>query len=79
MEIMVLRGYCPHIVPRGEEKKALKQSEGKRARRWVVERTFSWLNRFRKLLVRYEKKDANYLGLCMFACAFICYRQVDII
>jgi transposase len=40
---------------------------GKEARRWVVERIFSWLNRFRKLLVRYEKKAVTYCGLLMLA------------
>jgi transposase len=67
------------VVPRGEEKKEIEEGNGKRARRWVVERVFSWLNRFRKLLVRYEKKAVNYLVLLMFACAFICFRQIDII
>ncbi len=32
-------------------------------KRWVVERTNSWHNRFRKLFTRYEKKSENYLGL----------------
>ena len=32
-------------------------------KRWVVERTNSWHNRFRKLFTRYEKKAENYLGL----------------
>jgi transposase len=33
------------------------------AKRWVVERISSWHNRFRKLLVRFEKKKENYTGL----------------
>jgi putative transposase len=44
------------------------------ARRWVVERTNSWHNRFRKLRIRYEKTAANYLGLVQLACALIVYR-----
>jgi transposase len=79
LETIVLRGYIPHVVPRGEEQKQLEADSGKRARRWVVERIFSWLNRFRKLLVRYEKKAVNYRGLLMFACAFICFRQIEVI
>jgi transposase len=79
LEIIVLRGYIPHVVGRGEEKAELARNSGKEARRWVVERIFSWLNRFRKLLVRYEKKAVNYCGLLMFACAFICFRQIDAI
>jgi putative transposase len=44
------------------------------ARRWVIERTNSWHNRFRKLRIRYEKQAANYLGLVEFTCALIVYR-----
>jgi putative transposase len=44
------------------------------ARRWVIERTNSWHNRFRKLRIRYEKQAENYLGLVEFACALIVYR-----
>jgi hypothetical protein len=44
------------------------------ARRWVIERTNSWHNRFRKLRIRYEKKAENYLGLIHFACFLIVYR-----
>lgn len=79
LEIIVLRGYIPHVVSRGDEKKDLESSPDKKARRWVVERVFSWLNRFRKLLVRFEKKSINYLGLLMLACAFICFRQINVI
>jgi transposase len=67
------------VVPRGVEKQQLVREPGKKARRWVVERVFSWFNRFRKLLVRYEKKAENYLGLLMFACAVICFRQIQAI
>jgi transposase len=45
-------GYTAHIRPRGEEAQAIKREVGFKARRWVVERTHSWLNRFRRLLVR---------------------------
>jgi len=44
------------------------------ARRWVIERTNSWHNRFRKLRIRYEKEAENYLGLVEFAGALIVYR-----
>lgn len=49
---------------------------GGRARRWVVEGTHSWLNRFRKLHVRYEKKSMSYEALLELACALIAFRQV---
>ena len=44
------------------------------ARRWVIERTNSWHNRFRKLRIRYEKHAANYQGLAELAGALIVYR-----
>ena len=46
------------------------------AKRWVVERTNSWHNRFRKLFTRYEKKAENYLGLVQFSCCMIIYRKI---
>jgi transposase len=77
LETVVLRGYIPHIVSRSTEKEALQREPGKKARRWVIERLHSWFNRFRKLLIRYEKKAWNYLGLLEFAAAFICFRQIN--
>ena len=66
------RRYIPHIRHRGEERLIeLRYS----AKRWVVERTNSWHNRFRKLLVRYEKKSENYLTLVCLACCIIVYRR----
>jgi putative transposase len=79
LEIVVLRGFIPHIKGRGEERKEKASGQGYRARRWVVEVAHSWLNRFRKLLVRYEKLSSSYLGLLMFACAFIAFRKVNVI
>jgi transposase len=69
-------GYEAHIRPRGEEKKEKEQNPQFRARRWVVEVCHSWMNRFRKLLVRYEKKARNYLALAEFACAIIVWRNL---
>lgn len=79
LEVIARHGCIAHVVSRGEEKKELEKKTGYKARRWVVERFHSWLNRFRKLLVRYEKEAWNFLGLIELACAFICYRQVNII
>ena len=45
-------GFTAHIRARGEEAKALQQEAGFKARRWVVERTHSWMNRFRRILIR---------------------------
>ncbi len=56
-------GYTPHIRRIGEERKGGDRSKGHKPRRWVVERTFAWLSKCRGILVRYEKKDINYLAL----------------
>jgi putative transposase len=45
-------GFTAHVRPRGEEAKAIKHIAGFKARRWVVERAHSWMNRFRRLLIR---------------------------
>lgn len=75
-EAVEQHNYIPHIRPRDEEKKALKHNPDFRAHRWVVEVTHSFLSRFRKLLVRYEKKAANYMALLQFACAVIVWRKI---
>lgn len=79
LEAIVLRGYIPHVVSRGKEKQEIEHNPLFKARRWVVERVFSRLNRFRKILVRYEKYDFTYLGLLQLACAFIAFRQAEVI
>ena len=56
-------GYAAHIRGRGEEREEKEHNPLYVARRWVVEVCHSWMNRFRKLLVRYEKKTENYRGL----------------
>ena len=67
-------GYTAHIRARGEEAQAIKHEAGFKARRWVVERTHSWMNRFRRILTRWEKKPENYLALLHFVCAIITFR-----
>ena len=71
---IIKRGYNPHIRHRREEEKLFHRKYT--ARRWVVERTNSWHNRFRKLFTRYEKKDENYLGLVQLANSLIVYRRI---
>ena len=82
---LIKRGYVLYISPkrkRGEEEEVrvttqpcLNQKKHS-AKRWVVERTNSWHNRFRKLFTRYEKKTENYLGLVQFSCFMIIYRKI---
>lgn len=67
-------GYTLHLRARGEEER--EREAGKKARRWVVERsTHSWFNRYRRLLVRWEKKSENYLGQLHFAAALITWNR----
>jgi len=67
-------GFTAHIRSRGEEAQAIKREAGFRARRWVVERAHSWMNRFRRVLIRWEKKPENYIAFLHFACALIAFR-----
>jgi len=69
------RNYQPHIKQRKEESEARKQRPGYKAHHWVVERTHAWFNRFRKLLVTFEKTEASYKALLSLAAALICWRQ----
>lgn len=58
-------GFTAHIRSRGEEAKEIAQEAGQRARRWVVERSHSWLNRFRRLLIRREKALPGLYSFCL--------------
>ena len=69
------RNYQPHVKQRREEAEAKRTQPGFRARRWVVERAHSWLNRFRKLLVSFEKTKESFEALLALASALICWRQ----
>ena len=71
-------GFTAHIRSRGEEVKELAREAGKKARRWVVERSHSWLNRFRRILVRWDKKPENYLAFLHFACALFAFRAAGL-
>lgn len=77
-ELVEKYGYTAHIRSRGEEIKEKKEIPGYRARRWVVERTHSWMNRFRRLLIRWEKKVENYLAMLHFACSWITFRAAGL-
>ena len=66
------RGIVPHIRRRGE---ALLGCYKGKPRRWVIERTNSWHNRFRALLIRWERKADNYRALVCLGCAIIAFQQ----
>ncbi len=65
--------FEPHIRSRGEEVRRKRQ--GYKARRWVSERTHSWMNRPRRVLIRWEKKVQNYIAMLHLAMAFIAFQQ----
>jgi putative transposase len=75
------RGYTPHIRPIGEDTVFARNLDpadpAKTPRRWVVERLHSWLNRSRRLLVRWEKLLCSYRGFVHLACALLCFQQCD--
>jgi putative transposase len=68
-------GYIIHIPHRGEENAPQPDEPRYPARRWVIERTGSWQNMFRRLKIRHEVKAENYLGFVQFANAIICFRS----
>ena len=72
-------GFTAHIRSRGEEAKAIKNEAGFRARRWVVERTHSWMNRFRRILVRWEKRAVTYIAMLHLACAIVTWRATGLL
>ncbi len=71
-------GYIPHVVGRRKEAEIKRRNPKKKARRWVVEVCHSWFNRFRKLLVRYEKLERSFLALNHLAAAIIAFRKVPL-
>lgn len=72
------RRYIAHIPRKGEAPSTPRRRTGK-ARRWVVERTHSWTNRARRLLIRWEKKAANYLGFVHLQFALTALRAAGVL
>jgi len=77
-EIVEAFRFTAHIRSRGEEAQELKRNARRKARRWVVERTHSWMNRFRGILIRWNKKAENYIAMLHLAFAFIIYRRMGL-
>lgn len=69
-----VRGYTVHTPVKGLDTPPPPPGQRHPARRWVIERTNAWHNRFRKLRMRYEKNPKNYQGLVHLACVLIVYR-----
>ena len=72
------RGYTVHVPRKGEDAQRPARRKG-RARRWVVERTHSWANRARRLLIRWEKTAANYLGFVHLQSALTAWRTAGVL
>lgn len=70
--------FTPHIRSRGEEALQLRSDLAHRARRWVVERIHSWINRYRALLIRWSKKPVNHDALLKFSFALITWQQMGV-
>ena len=77
LKVIEEHGYIPHVKGRGQEAVELKRDPEKKARRWVVEVAHSWFNRFRKLLVRYEKLDRSFLALNHLAASIMALRKIS--
>lgn len=89
LEAVEQRGYTAHVRPNWwnrnhgqpatpeQRAQAKRHQLGKRPRRWVVERLHSWLNRHRRLIIRWDKLPGTYLAFLCLANALICFQQVD--
>jgi putative transposase len=73
---LLARHDQPQVRSRGEEQREKEITPGSRARRWVVERSHSWINRSRRLLVRWEKKVEHYLAFLHLACAQLIFAKL---
>ena len=78
MKVILAHGYIAHVVSRKREAQQNKRNPKNKARRWVVEACHGWFNRFRKLLVRYEKLERSFLALNHLAAAIIAFRKVPL-
>lgn len=69
--------FTGHIARRGQKTRKIKRRARRKARRWVVERTHSWMNRFRRILVRWEKRADTYIAMLHLSFAIITWRACD--
>jgi transposase len=67
------RNIVPFLAKRNTE-----HGSGLGRWRWVVERTFAWLNQFWRLRVRYEKRADIHEAFLSLGCALICWRFLRI-
>lgn len=78
-KIAEAHGYTVHIPPPVSDATPLPppgDPQRHPARRWVVEVCHSWFNRFRRVLIRWEKRAVHYLGFVQLAASLIIYRKL---
>ncbi len=68
------KGIIPCIPPHRSRKSRRKSWEEGYRKRWVVERTFAWLDNFRRLVVRWERLQIMYEAFLTPSCILICLR-----
>lgn len=73
------RGYTPHVPDKSNPAATPQRRRRAKARRWKVERTHSWVNRARRLLIRWEKKVANYVGFLHLQFAIVALRTAGVL
>lgn len=57
-------------------RKKVESSQRLGRHRWVIERTMSWLMRYRRLVRRYDRYAGHFAAFAAIACALICYRKL---
>jgi transposase len=65
------RGITPEIARRNSG-----HGSGLGRQRWVVERTFAWLHKFKRLLVSYERRVEIHEAFLALGCCLVCYRRL---
>jgi IS5 family transposase len=58
-------------------RKGIDSSQRLGRHRWVVERTLAWLNRFRRLTVRYERRADIHQAFLTLGCCLICFNTLQ--
>ena len=77
--LLVSRDIEP-IIPKRKNNRVATHQDGRKLRRykrrWIIERTNSWLQNFRRLVARYERKAKNFEALVHLACALVTLKKV---
>ncbi len=71
------RALCWRRIKVRIARRGIESSDRLGRHRWVVERTLAWLNRYRRLTIRYERRDDIHQAFLSLGCALICLRAVE--